>query len=149
AVVLSNGAGFAAADLGLLVVTAPDQGGESAFLTLTVSTAEGAGTSAVEILSVTASGVAELPVFGATTVWHGSEEGPIALSGLSATGDADDALSATLSGLPAYSTLFRAAVVLCNGAGFAAADLGLLVVTAPDLGGESALLTLTVSTSED
>src|SRR5260370_37218098 len=51
---LSNGAAFAAADLGSLVVSAPDQGGESALLTLTVSTAEGGGTSAVEILSVTA-----------------------------------------------------------------------------------------------
>src|SRR5260370_6155864 len=71
AVVLSNGAGFAASDLGSLVVTAPDQGGESAFLTLTVSTAEGGGTSAVEILSVMASGVAELPEIGATPVWDG------------------------------------------------------------------------------
>src|SRR5207244_5403964 len=148
AVGLANGAGFAASDLGLLVVTAPDRGGESAFLTLTVSTAEGAGTSAVEILSVTASGVAELPVFGATTVWQGSEEGPITLSGLSATGDADDTLSATLSGIPAGWTVRDGAAVLSNGAAFAASDLGLLVVTAPDQGGESAFLTLTVSTAE-
>src|SRR5205085_75725 len=97
---LANGQGFAASDLGSLVVTAPDQGGESAFLTLTVSTAEGAGTSAVETLTVSASGVAELPVFGTTTLWHGSEEGPITLAGLSAGGDSDDALSATLSGIP-------------------------------------------------
>src|SRR5260370_11470159 len=66
ATALSNGAAFAAADLGALVVTAPDQGGESAFLTLTVSTAEGGGTNAVGILNVTASGGAEAPAFGPT-----------------------------------------------------------------------------------
>src|SRR5258708_33245824 len=83
ATVLGNGQGFAAADLGLLVVTAPDQGGESAVLTLTVSTAEGAGTSAVELLSVTASGVAELPLFGTTTAWSRSEERRVGKGGRS------------------------------------------------------------------
>src|SRR5439155_27600 len=97
AAVLANGAGFAAADLGLLVVTAPDLGGESAFLTLTVSTSEGAGTSAVETLTVHASGVAKAPSFGATTSWSGAAS--VTLSGLSATGDGDDTLSATLTGL--------------------------------------------------
>src|SRR5258708_1305726 len=148
ATVLGNGQGFAAADLGLLVVTAPDQGGEAAVLTLTVSTAEGTGTSAVELLSVTASGVAELPLFGTTTVWSGSEEAGITLSGLSATGDADDTLSATLSGIPAGWTVKDGATLLGNGQAFAAADLGLLVVSAPGQGGESAFLTLTVSTAE-
>src|SRR5260370_28006855 len=88
AVVLSNGAGFAAADLGSLVVTAPDQGGESAFLTLTVSTSEGAGTSAVEILSVTASGVAELPAVEATTVLHAHLNTVCPLLRVTKTGDA-------------------------------------------------------------
>src|SRR6202035_5370285 len=148
AVVLSNGQGFAAADLGSLVVSAPDHGGESALLTLTVSTAEGGGTSAVETLTVTASGVAEAPVFGTASVWSGSEEAGITLSSLSATGDADDTLSATLSGIPAGWSVRDGAVVLGNGQGFAAADLGSLVVSAPDHGGESALLTLTVSTAE-
>src|SRR5207248_627511 len=114
----------------------------------TVSTSEGAGTGAIETLTVHASGVAELPVFGATTVWSGSEEGPITLSGLSATGDSDDTLSANLSGIATVWTVRDGAAVLAKGAGFAAADLGLLVVPAPDLGGESAFLTLTVSTSE-
>src|SRR5260370_30355309 len=87
ATALSNGAAFAASDLGSLVVTAPDQGGESALLTLTVSTAEGAGTGAVETLTVNANGVAEAPGFGATTVWHGRDEAGITLSGASATSD--------------------------------------------------------------
>src|SRR5204862_145687 len=142
AALFRSGAGFAAADLGLLVVTAPDLGGESAFLTLTVSTSEGAGASAVETLTVHASGVAELPVFGATTVWSGSEEGPITLSGLSATGDSDDTLSATLSGIPAGWTVRDGAAALRNGEAFAAADLGMPVVWAPDLGRERALPTL-------
>src|SRR5258708_19665981 len=70
------------------------------------------------------------------------------LSGLSATGDADDSLSATLSGIPAGWTVKDGATLLSNGQGFAAADLGLLVVSAPDQGGEAAVLTLTVSTAE-
>src|SRR5207237_10650228 len=77
---LSNGQGFAASDLGHLVVSAPDLGGESALLTLTVSSSEGGSTtSAVELLSVTASAVAEPPVFGTTKSWSGSEEGTIRL----------------------------------------------------------------------
>src|SRR5258708_4842198 len=145
ATVLGNGQGFAAADLGLLVVTAPDQGGEAAVLTLTVSTAEGAGTSAVELLSVTASGVAELPLFGTTTVWHGSEEAGITLSGLSATGDADDTLSATLSGIPPGWTVKDGATLLANGQAYVASDLVLLPVTTPDNMPASALLNLTGS----
>ena len=135
-------------DLGSLVVTAPDGGGESALLTLTVSTPEGGGTSAVEILTVTASAVAEAPVFGATNSFAGSEAGPITLSGLSATGDSDDTLSATLSGIPTLWTVKDGTTALTSGQAFAASDLGSLVVTAPDGGGETATLTLTVSSSE-
>src|SRR5438132_8595789 len=102
--VCSWGADVCASDLGSLVVTAPDQGGESALLTLTVSTSEGAGTSAVELLSVTASGVAELPVFGATTAWSGSEEGPITLSGLKASSAPVDGLGTHLSGIPSAAS---------------------------------------------
>src|SRR5438128_1804002 len=98
-----------------MAVTAPDQGGERAPLTLTVRTAEGAGTRVVDLLRVTGSGVAELPVFGATTAWSGSEEGPITLSGLTATGDADDGLSATLSGIPAGWTVRAGAGGVANG----------------------------------
>ena len=43
ATALSNGAVFAAADLGSLVVSAPDNGGETASLTLTVSSSRGFG----------------------------------------------------------------------------------------------------------
>src|SRR2546428_663213 len=81
AVVLSNGAGFAASDLGLLVVTAPDQGGESAFLTLTVSTAEGAGTSADQKSTRLDCSHDQLSEAVSCMMWHGSEEGPTALSG--------------------------------------------------------------------
>src|SRR5260370_467130 len=112
ATVLGTGQGFAAADLGLLVVSAPDNGGESALLTLTVSTSEGGGTSAVEILSVTASGVAEAPVFGATTVWHGSEEGPVTARGRTATTRADRSPTAALARIPAGSTGRGSPVVL-------------------------------------
>src|SRR5439155_44778 len=121
----------------------PPSAEEAETFTLSVTASETAigptGTvtaTATASFAVTVTGVAELPVFGATTVWSGSEEGPITLSGLSATGDSDDTLSATLSGIPAGWTVRDGAAVLANGAGFAAADLGLLVVTAPDLGGE-------------
>src|SRR5205807_1427523 len=77
-----------------------------------------------------------------------SEEGPITLSGLSATGDGDDTLSATLSGIPAGWTVRDGAVVLSNEIGRAACREGVLVVAAPDQGGENAVLTLTVSTAE-
>ena len=151
ATALSNGAVFAAADLGSLVVTAPDNGGESAILTLTVSTPEGlAGTSAVETLTVVATGVAEAPSFGGdgrVQRQRGAGLG-ITLGGLSATGDPDDTLSATLSGIPTLWTVRDGTVALSNGQGFAAADLGSLVVTAPDKGGETASLTLTVTSSE-
>ncbi len=143
-----------AGDLGHLVVRAPDRGGESALLTLTVSNLEGAGTSAVEILTVSASAVAELPVFGPTKSWTGSEEGPITLSGLRVSHDPDDALRARISGVPAGWTVVDPGVTTIVGASGGASgtvrpgDLGHLVVRAPDHGGESAVLTLTVSTLE-
>src|SRR5260370_927654 len=52
-------------------------------------------------------------------VWRGREEGGITLSGLSAAGDADDTLSATLSGIPAGWTVKDGATLLSNGQGFA------------------------------
>src|SRR5260370_559956 len=85
---------------------------------------------------------------GTSVAWRGREEAGITLSGLRAAGDGDDTLSATLSGIPAGWTVRDGAVVLSDGAAFAASDLGALVVTAPDQGGESAFLTLTVSTAE-
>src|SRR5260370_9924492 len=107
---------------------------------MAVGTAGGVGASAVEILTVNASGVAEAPVFGATSVWSGSEEAGITLSGLSATGDSDDSLSATLSGIPAGWTVPDGATALSNGAAFAAAHLGPPVVTAPRQPAATALL---------
>src|SRR5260370_37960832 len=101
-------------------------------MTLMVSRWGGRGSSGDGGLGVWASGVAEAPVFGATSVWHGSEEAGITLSGLSAAGDSDDTLSATLSGILSGWTVRDGATVLGNGQGFAASDLGLLVVTAPD-----------------
>ena len=70
------------------------------------------------------------------------------LSGVTVTGDTDDTLSATLSGVPALWSVVDGATALSNGAVFAAADLGSLVVSAPDNGGETASLTLTVTSSE-
>src|SRR2546423_4824427 len=61
-------------------------------------------------------------LFPYTTLFR-SEEAGITLSGLSATGDSDDTLSATLSGIPAGWTVRDGATALSNGAGFAAADL--------------------------
>src|SRR5437016_3614800 len=67
---------FSASDLGALRITAPDQGGETAVLTLTVTSREGpSGPSATgsETLTVTAFGVAA-PTFSGPTVFSGSEE---------------------------------------------------------------------------
>src|SRR5260370_69292 len=148
AVVLSNGAGFAASDLGSLVVTAPDQGGESAFLTDRKSVVEGERVDPGGRRSIKKKRNAEVSVFCITRVWRDREEECNWRREVCASDDGDDTLSATLSGIPAGWTVKDGAVVLSNGAGFAASDLGLLVVTAPDQGGESAFLTLTVSTAE-
>src|SRR5205085_445275 len=127
------------------------------------STSEGGGTSAFLTLTVSASGVAELPVFGTTTLWQAREDASIILAQPSAVCDADDALSATLSGIPAGWTVRDGTAALANGQGFAASDLVSRVVSAPDQrseptrrssdlstsegGGTSAFLTLTVSAS--
>ena len=151
ATALSNGAVFAAADLGSLVVSAPDNGGETASLTLTVSSSEGlAATSGTRVIGVTATAVAEAPSFGGPVGFTLSEEpgSAVTLTGVTVSGDPDDTLSATLSGVPTLWTVKDGATALSNGAVFAAADLGSLVVTAPDNGGETASLTLTVSSSE-
>src|SRR2546428_529634 len=148
AVVLSNGAGFAAADLGLLVVTAPDQGGESAFLTLTVSRSEGDTTGVHARSNLAARRLAELTVLGSTTVCRVSVVFFLMIRRPPRSTLFPYTTLFRSSGIPAGWTVKDGAVVLSNGAGFAAADLGLLVVTAPDQGGESAFLTLTVSRSE-
>src|SRR5207244_7129815 len=87
-------ASLAAGDLGALRITAPDDGGETAVLTLTVSVQEGSGgpaTSGSETLTVTASGVAEAPSFSGPTVFAGSEEpgSTITLAGIAGPGDGD------------------------------------------------------------
>src|SRR4029077_6862998 len=103
----------------------------SAFLTLQVSSREGGSTAiAVETLTVTASGVAEAAVFGSTSVWSGSGETGITLSGLAASGDGRHTLSATLSGIRVGCSVADGTLALSNGQGFAAADLGHLVVSA-------------------
>src|SRR5207247_509319 len=116
AVVLANGARSEERRVGKVGVTAPALGGEREFLTLTVSTSEGAGTSAVETLTVHASGVAELPVFGAPAVGSVSEQLVTRLNTCAPPVDSDDTLSATLSGIPAGWTVRDGAVVLANGA---------------------------------
>ena len=140
-------------DLGDLVLVAPSAEAETFTLSVTaIETALGpTGTqtaTATTSFVVTVIDVAEPPAFGATTSWSGSEEGAITLSGLSATGDPDDTLSATLSGISAGWTVRDGETALTNGQAFAAADLGSLVVTSPDGGGETATLTLTVRSSE-
>src|SRR5439155_26852409 len=82
---------FSASDLGALRITAPDQGGETAVLTLTVTSREGpSGPSATgtETLTVTAFGVAKAPTFGGPTSLSGGAS--VTLSGLTATGDDAD-----------------------------------------------------------
>src|SRR4029077_9205725 len=98
--------------------------------------------------------VAERPSLGGPTIFAGSEEGPITLSGLSAGGDPDDALSATLSGVPAGWNVADPGLTTILGTSGGASgvvsvgDLGSLVVTAPGLGGGSPLLTLRGRTPE-
>src|SRR5205807_2227011 len=104
---------FAASDLGALRITAPDQGGETAVLTLTVSSREGSGgpsAAGSEILTVTAFGVAEAPTFSGPTVFSGSEEpgSTITLSGIAVSRDPYAALfrsPATVTGIPSGWTL--------------------------------------------
>src|SRR5205823_2839037 len=70
-------ASLPAGDLGALRITAPDDGGETAVLTLTVSSQEGSGgpaASGSETITVTATGVAEAPSFSGPTSFSGSEE---------------------------------------------------------------------------
>ena len=109
-----------------------------------------ATTSGTRVVVVTATAVAEAPSFGGPvgfTLERGAEEGGDADRG-DGIGRPDDTLSATLSGVPTLWTVKDGAAALSNGAVFAAADLGSLVVSAPDNGGETASLTLTVSSSE-
>src|SRR5260221_14780269 len=105
---LSAGGGVASlprSDLGALRIAAPDgTAPTSASLTLTVSSSEGGlTTSGSEVLVVSLGAVAEAPTFGATTSWSGGTS--VTLSGLSATGDSDDTLSATITGLSSGWTL--------------------------------------------
>src|SRR5258708_2411742 len=88
-------------------------------------------------LSVTASGVAELPLFGTTTVCHG-----FFFEGYGVRRDLPSfptrrSSDLTLSGIPPGWTVKDGATLLGNGQAFAAADLGLLVVTAPDQSGRA------------
>src|SRR5207253_2529000 len=116
----SGTATFAASDLGSLKITAPDNGGETATLTLSVTSQEGAGGPAAtgsETLTVTASGVAEAPSFSGPTVFSGSEEpgSTITLAGIAVSGDGDDvftAAPATVTGIPAGWTLYDGATAL-------------------------------------
>src|SRR5207249_4360543 len=108
------GAECSASDLGALRITATDQGGETAVLTLTVTSREGAsGPSATgsETLTVTAFGVAAAPTFSGRKVFSGSEEpgSTSTLSGIAVSGDGDDvftAAPATVTGIPAGWTLY-------------------------------------------
>src|SRR5439155_598224 len=136
-VATSGTATFSASDLGALKITAPDAGGETAVLTLSVTSQEGAGgpmTTGSETLTVTASGVAEAPSFSGPTVFSGSEEpgSTITLSGIAVSGDADDvftAAPATVTGIPLGWTLYDGATALVATSGtatFAASDLGAL-----------------------
>src|SRR5260221_1295891 len=105
---LSAGGGVASlprSDLGALRIAAPDgPAPASASLTLTVSSSEGGlTTSGSEVLVVSLGAVAEAPVFSGTSVFSGSDEASLALSGITVgAADGDDTLgaSATLSGLP-------------------------------------------------
>src|SRR5205085_1510544 len=150
-------ASLPAGDLGALRITAPDDGGETAVLTLTVSAQEGSGgptASGSETITVTASGVAEAPSFSGPTSFSGSEEpgSTITLGGIAVSGDGDDSFTAaTVSGIPTGWTLFDGSTALVASSGVAslpAGDLGALRITAPDDGGETATLILTVSSQE-
>ncbi|HEV2335493.1 MAG TPA: hypothetical protein VGS13_08345, partial [Stellaceae bacterium] len=80
---------------------------------------------------------AEVPVFGPTNSWSGSEEASITLSGLTARHDGDDALSARISGVAAGWTVIDPGVTTIVGTSGGASgmvgpgDLGRLVVLAP------------------
>src|SRR5260221_11590968 len=99
------------------------------------------------------SGVVDAPTFGGPTVFSGSEEpgSTIALSGIAVSGDADDVFTsapATVTGIPTGWTLYDGTTALVATSGtatLAAGDLGALRITAPDDGGETAVLTLTRS----
>src|SRR5439155_70726 len=145
--------------LGALAITAPDEGGETAVLTLSVTSQEGASgptPAGSETLTVTASGVAEAPSFSGPTVFSGSEEpvSTITLSGIAVSGDADDVFTsapAPVSGIPTGWTLYDGTTPLVAPSFTTrrSADLlGALAITAPDEGGETAVLTLSVTSQE-
>src|SRR5205823_5751887 len=100
--------------------------------------------------------VAEAPTFSGPTVFSGSEDpgSTITLAGIAVSGDADDvftAAPATVTGIPTGWTLYDGTTALVATSGtatFAAGDLGVLRITAPDEGGETAVLTLTVTSQE-
>src|SRR5205085_265628 len=107
-------------------------------------------------LTVTASGADRKSAVKGTRVFSGSEEpgSTITLAGIAVSGDGDDiftAAPATVTGIPSGWTLYDGATALNAQGGtatFAASDLGALRITAPDNGGETAVLTLTVSSRE-
>jgi hypothetical protein len=105
-------------------------------------------------IAVSATEVAEAPSFSVPASFSGSEEGSFALAGIGVTtNDSDDTLSATatLSGLPTGWTLYDGAAALTAAGGVATlptADLGALAILAPDDGGETATLTLTVGSGD-
>src|SRR5207302_502138 len=129
-------------------------GGESLALTLTVGSAEGTdATSATALLSVTATAVAEAPKIGSAASRAGSEDpgSTITLERITVSkDDTDDTLSATISGIAAGWTVYDNGVSISDGATVAVADVtgGKLSVVAPDGGGESLALTLTVGSAE-
>jgi hypothetical protein len=143
-----------------LVLVAPSPDEEGSF-TLGVTASESAtgpsgnltatGTTS---FAVTVNPVAEAPTFGGPTLFIGIEQTGFTLTGLSATGDSDDTLSTTLSGVPSGWTIADPGVTTITGADggasgtIPAGDLGSLVVFTPDAGGEAATLTLTVTSSE-
>src|SRR5207302_353132 len=147
-------------DLAGLALVAPSSiEGETFTLSVTASeSAVGptglltAAATATFVVSVT--DVAEAPTFSGPTVFSGSEEpgSTITLSGIAVSGDGDDILSAaTVTGIPSGWTLYDGATALGAPGGtatFAAGDIGALRITAPDQGGETAVLTLTVTSRE-
>src|SRR5207248_2937815 len=95
----SGSATIASGDVGKLSVLAPDGSGENATLTLTASSSEGSSTtSATRVITVSATAVAEPPTFGGGTSFSGSDEGTIALSGITvASVDSDDTLGSSVT----------------------------------------------------
>ncbi|HEV2336363.1 MAG TPA: pentapeptide repeat-containing protein, partial [Stellaceae bacterium] len=148
--VWSAGAGSLAA----LTLVSP-VGAEGTLFTLQLSAGAsegGASAVATTSLAVSVGDSAEAPTFTGGTVFSGGVS--VSLANLTVTGDADDALSATIAGLSAGWTLVDTHSPASSFTGspitaIPVSDLGSLVVVAPELADAATdLLTLTVISSE-